>query len=160
MSTTAEIVVALVLLVGLVGVVLPILPGVLLIFGAIAVWAFVEGTTTGWVVLGVATALLVVSGIIKYTWPGRQMKEAGVPMRSILIGVVLGIVGFFVIPVVGLVIGFILGTFLAELARLTDAKAAGAATWHATKAVGLSLLIEMGGALLAVGVWVLGAFVL
>lgn len=145
---------------GLVGVILPILPGVLLIFGAIAVWAFVEGTTTGWVVLGIATALLVLTGIIKYTWPGKQMKEAGVPILSIVVGVVLGIVGFFVIPVIGLIIGFILGTFLAELVRLKDVQVAMRATWHATKAVGLSLLIEMGGALLAVGVWVLGAFVL
>jgi uncharacterized protein YqgC (DUF456 family) len=159
-STAAELVVALVILVGLIGVIVPLLPGVLLIFGAIAVWAFVEGTTTGWVVLAVATVLLLVSGIIKYTWPGKQMQVAGVPTRSIVIGALVGIVGFFVIPVVGLVIGFVLGTFLAELARLRNGAAAMRATLHAVKAVGLSLLIELGGALLAAGVWLIGAFVL
>ena len=30
----------------------------------------------------------------------------------------LGIVGFFVVPVVGLLLGFVLGVYLAELARL------------------------------------------
>ena len=105
------------IVVGLVGVVLPILPGALLILGAIAVWAILEGTGTGWAVFAAAAVLLVVSGVVKYTWPGRRMRDAGVPKRSLVAGALLGIVGFFVIPVVGLLIGFLLGTYLAEVHR-------------------------------------------
>ena len=47
-----------------------------------------------------------------------RMRSAGVPALSIMVGGVLGIIGFFLIPVIGLVIGFVGGVFLAELMRL------------------------------------------
>ena len=159
MSGWGELVVGLVILVGLVGIVLPLLPGVLLVFGAILVWAIVEGSATAWTVFAIATVFLVISGVIKYTVPGKKMKDAGVPTRSLILGGILGIAGFFVIPIVGLFVGFILGTYLAELTRLGSHDRAWPSTWHAVKAVGLSMLIELFGALLASGVWLIGAFV-
>jgi hypothetical protein len=53
---------------------------------------------------------------------------------------VLGIVGFFVVPVVGLFIGFVLGVWLAEMLRLGDSGTAWRSTRHALVAVGLSIL--------------------
>jgi uncharacterized protein len=151
------VLVGLVILVGLLGIIVPILPGVILIFGAIAVWAFLTGGATAWTVFAISTAFLVISGIIKYTWPGRKMKDAGVSNRALLLGAVLGIVGFFVIPVVGLFVGFVLGVYLSKLHRLREHQRAWQATVHAVKGVGLSMLIELFGALLATGVWVIGA---
>ncbi|WP_069167400.1 DUF456 domain-containing protein [Nocardia altamirensis] len=157
MSVAGEIVVGLVILVGLLGVIVPILPGVILIFGAIAVWAFMTGGATAWTVFAISTVLLVLSGVIKYTWPGRKMKDAGVSNRALALGAILGIIGFFVIPVVGLFVGFVLGVFLSELHRLRTGQQAWQATMHALKGVGLSMLIELFGALLATGVWLIGA---
>ncbi len=159
MSAWSEVVVGLVILVGLVGIIVPILPGVILIFGAIAVWAFLTGGAIAWIVFAISTAFLVLSGIIKYTWPGRKMKDAGVSKRALFVGAILGIVGFFIIPVVGLFVGFVLGVYLSELHRLRDNKPAWQATMHALRGVGLSMLIELFGALLATGVWVVGAIV-
>ncbi|KAA0017074.1 DUF456 domain-containing protein [Antrihabitans cavernicola] len=159
MSGGAEVLVGLVIVIGLIGVVLPLLPGVLLIFGAILVWAIVESTTTGWVVLAICTALLLVSGVVKYTWPGRRMRDAGVPTRSLIVGGLVGVVGFFVIPVVGLVVGFIVGTYLSEVQRVRRNDMAWRSTVHATKAVGLSILVELLGALIASGVWLIAAIV-
>lgn len=157
MSVWGEIVVGLVILVGLIGIVVPILPGVILIFAAIAVWAFLTGGTTAWVVLAISTVLLIVSGVVKYTWPGRKLKEAGVPNRTLLLGGLAGIAGFFVIPVVGLFVGFVVGVYLAELQRMPDNRQAWRSSKHAVKGVGLSILVELLGALLASGVWVVGA---
>lgn len=148
----------LVILVGLVGVVVPILPGVILIFGAIAVWTFLTGGATAWTVFAISTLLLVLSGVVKYTWPGRRMKDAGVSNRAVFLGAVLGVVGFFVIPVVGLFVGFVLGVYLSEFQRLRVNRQAWQATVHALKGVGLSIMIELFGALLAVVVWVVGVF--
>jgi uncharacterized protein YqgC (DUF456 family) len=159
MSGQGELLVGLVVLIGLIGIVVPVLPGTILIFAAIGVWAYVVGTATAWTVFGVATAILVVSGVVKYTWPGRKLKDAGVPTKSIVVGGILGIVGFFVIPVLGLFIGFLLGVFLAELPRFGTSRDAWRSTVHATKAVGLSILVELFGALVASGVWA-GAAVL
>ena len=71
MSTGGVVLVALVIAVGLVGIVVPLLPGTLLVFGAIAVWAVVESNVTGWVTLGVVGVLLAAATLVKYLWPAR-----------------------------------------------------------------------------------------
>jgi uncharacterized protein len=73
-------------------------------------------------------------------------------------GAVLGIIGFFVIPVLGLVIGFVLGIYLAELARRRNQRAAWTSTVHALKGVVLSVGVELCGALLATAAWAVGVY--
>ncbi len=159
MSTGGIVLVALAIAVGLAGILIPLLPGTLLVFAAIAVWAVFENNVTGWVTLGVATALLAVATLIKYTWPVKRMRAADVRTVSLVAGGVLGIIGFFVIPVVGLVIGFVLGVFLAELANRRDQRVAWTSTKHAVKGVALSVGVELAGALLATVAWVTGVYV-
>jgi hypothetical protein len=65
------------------------------------------------------------------------------------------VVGFFVIPVVGLFLGFVLGVYLAELRRVGSA-GAWPSTVHSLKAVGWSIVIELVFALLATWTWVVG----
>jgi uncharacterized protein YqgC (DUF456 family) len=156
--SATEIVVAVLLVVGLAGVIVPVLPGLLLILGGLVIWAIDLNTSTGWVVLAVAVVFLAVGTVVKYVIPGRRLKTAGVPRSTIVVGGLLGIVGFFVIPVVGLFIGFVLGVYAAERRRL-GATAAGPATRQALTAVGLSILIELTASLLAVATWVVGVAV-
>lgn len=151
-----DLLVGLAVLVGLVGIVVPVLPGSILVLGAVLAWAAVSGTTTGWLVFAVATTFLVVGGIVKYAVPGRGLKTAGVPNRTLLLGGLLGIVGFFVVPVVGLFLGFVLGIYLAELSRVGTGLA-WPSTRAALKAVGLSMLIELAAGLLAAATWLVGA---
>jgi uncharacterized protein len=157
-STGGIVLVALAIAVGLIGIVVPLLPGTLLVFGAIVVWAVVENNVMGWVTLGVVTALLAVATLIKYMWPMRRMRAADVRTLSLVAGAVLGIIGFFVIPVLGLVIGFVLGVYLAELANRRDQRLAWTSTKHALKGVALSVGVELCGALLATMVWVAGVY--
>ncbi|MUL82825.1 MULTISPECIES: DUF456 domain-containing protein [unclassified Mycolicibacterium] len=157
MSTLGVVLVALVIAVGLVGIVVPVLPGGgFLVFAAIAVWAIVERTTASWVTLGVAAVFFVTAEVIKYVWPVRRMRAAEVRTWSLVVGGVLGLIGFFVIPVIGLVIGFVVGVYLAELAARHDYRRAWASTVHALKGVALSVGVELTGALLATGTWVTG----
>jgi len=155
-SNGGVILVAVAIAVGLAGILVPLLPGTLLVWAAIAVWSFVEATTAAWVVLGVATALLGAGVLIKYLWPARRMKAADIGGRTMAAGAVLGIIGFFVIPVAGLLLGFVLGVFLAELAQRRDRRRAWASTVHAVKGVALSVGVEFIAALLATAAWVVG----
>jgi uncharacterized protein len=157
-STGGIVLVALAIAVGVIGIVVPLLPGTLLVFAAIAVWAVVEHNTTAWVTLGVVTVLLGAAALIKFTWPMRRMREADVRTRTLVLGGVLGVVGFFVIPVLGLVIGFVLGVYLAELANRRDQQAAWTSTKHALKGVALSVGVELAGALLATAAWLGGVY--
>lgn len=156
MNGVETLLVAVVIAVGLVGILVPLIPGSILIFGAIAVWAYVEGTTVAWVTLGLATVVLAAALLVKYLWPMKRMRRADVRTFSLFTGAVLGVVGFFVIPVVGLVVGFVLGVFLAELTLRGNSRLAWASTVHAIKGVALSVGVELAGALVATMVWVVG----
>jgi uncharacterized protein YqgC (DUF456 family) len=150
---------AVLVLVGLVGIVVPVLPGLVLVAVGIAVWAVPRGDVLGWSVLGIAVAIIVAGTVAKYLLPGRRLRDAGVPGRTLFFGAVLGIVGFFVIPIVGLLLGFVLGVYLGELTRLSNGRQAWASTRKALAAVGWSIAIELLTGVLAAGVWV-GALVL
>ena len=154
MSAT-EILVAVLIAVGIAGIIVPVLPGTILVLGAILVWALEIGTSTGWLVFAVCTTLLVAGSVVKYLVPGRRLKAAGVPNRTLLAGAVLAFVGFFVVPLVGMFIGFVLGVYLAERARVGSA-GAWPSTVGALRAVGVSILIELVAAFLAALAWVVG----
>ena len=153
---TADLLVGLAIAVGVVGVLVPFVPGSGLVAVAILVWALVVDTTLGWVFAAVAGLLLTVGIAVKYAVPGRHLRSKGVPTRTLLIGALLALVGFFVIPVVGLLVGFVLGVYLSELQRV-GRRRAWPATKAAVKAVGLSMLIELTAAMAAAAVWLAGA---
>ena len=153
MNDAGLVLIGIAILAGIVGVVVPALPGALLVLGAILVWALVVSSTTGWAVLAAAAVLIGVAQVVKYLVPGRRMRDAGVPGSTILAGAIVGIVGFFVIPIVGLFLGFPAGVYLAERHRLGPHHHAWESTKHALKALGLSIVIELAAALLAAGIW-------
>jgi hypothetical protein len=144
------------IVVGLVGIVVPVLPGLLLVWGGVAVWAAATHTTTAWVVLVLATLVAAGGSVVKYLLPGRRLKESGVPWTTVGLGTLLGVVGFFVIPVVGVLVGFVLGVFLAERLRLPSSAEAWPSTKRALAAVGWSILIELATGLVVTAVFVGG----
>lgn len=154
MSAT-EIVVALAIALGLGTTVVPVLPGTLIVGGAILLWAARTGGTTAWTVLAVAVVLLMTGAVAKYLLPGRRLRDAGIPASTQLAGLVVGIVGFFVVPVVGIFLGFVLGALLAEWRRL-GRRRAWPSTVQALRAAGLSILIELLFGVLAALAWVAG----
>lgn len=178
MEPWAELLVGIVILAGLVGVVVQVLPGAFLVLAAVLVWAIATGGTTAWVVLVVAAVATAIAAVVKYVLAGRHLTKAGVPTSTLVWGGVAGVVGFFVIPVVGLVVGFVGGVYVAELLRVRALRgrvAAGmagapastvpepsaqAVAWSSTRAAlvatGVSILVELAGALVATAAWVVG----
>jgi uncharacterized protein YqgC (DUF456 family) len=153
---TIAVISGLAILVGVLGVLIPVLPGLVLCWLGVLLWALLGDAGAGrWMVLLLATVIGIAGTTIKYLWPGRRLKNTGVPTSSLVAGGVLGLIGFFVVPVVGLVLGFVLGIWLAERTRLGPGRA-----WPSTKqalaAVGLSMLVEFTAALAIAAVWVLG----
>ena len=148
-----EIVVALLMIVGVLGIVIPMLPGLLIVLGGTLLWAFDEQSTLAWVLFAVATAVYVVGLALQFLVPGKRLRRAGVSTSTLLVGLVTAIVLAFVIPFVGIFIGFPLGIFLISLLRTRDGRAAWVATKHALRAVGLNMLIELATAFAIIGAW-------
>ena len=143
------------MVVGVVGVIVPVLPGSVLILGAVLVWAIEDGSRTAWTVFAVVALFLVMGAVVKYAVPGRRLKNAGVPNRTLVLGGVLGLVGFFVVPVVGCSWG--------SCSASTSPRSSGSAGTTpgprpgALLAVGISVLIELAAALFAAVTWFTGA---
>lgn len=152
-GTTGTVIVGLIIVLGLGGALTQIYPGPAIVLAAVAVWAFMTGGTAAWVVLAVSAVAVVVTSAGKYVLVGRRLQRAGVPGASLLVGGLVGMAGFFLVPVVGLPIGFTLGVYLWELVRGTNQVGARAAAWEAVKAQGLAILFELGGCLVAAAAW-------
>ncbi len=148
-----ELLVGLAILIGLLGIVVPVLPGSILIGLAVLVWAALTGAAGGWWVFAAVAVLLVAGNLLTWLITARRTRAAGVPNSSLVIAGVAGIVGFFVVPVVGLLLFFPAGLYLAEYRRQRDPVAARASAVAGLKATGVGILTELGLALLAAGVW-------
>jgi len=159
MSELGLIAVALAIATGIVGVVVPVLPGALLAWAAIAVWALAVGSSTAWAVLAFATLMVGGAQLVKLLVPGRRLRAAGVPRQSIVAGVLLAGIGFFLIPVVGFFIGFPLGVYLEERRRLEHHTSAWRSTREALRAMGLSIVIELTATVLAASAWLAAVLV-
>jgi uncharacterized protein YqgC (DUF456 family) len=144
----------LLVVVGLFGIVVPVLPGTILVALGIGIWATEDGSATAWVTLALALVFLVVGAVVKYAVPGRRLKAA-VPTRTLVVGGLFAVVGFFVIPVVGVLVGFPIGVYVAERVRV-GADGAWPSTKAALRALGVSILIELAAAVVATCVWVSG----
>ena len=159
MSDAGIVIVGLAIAVGIAGVVVPVVPGALLVWAAITVWALAVGSATAFAVLAAATVLLAGAQVVKLLVPGRRLLIAGVRRRSIVAGAALAGIGFFVIPVVGFFVGFPLGVYLAERHRLGRHAPARDSTEQALRAIGLSIAIELSATVLAAGVWLLAVLI-
>jgi len=146
----------LLIVVGLLGIVVPVLPGLVLVLAGVFVWALMEGSALGWGIFAVSLVVTVVGYVLQYTLPGRRMRERGVSSSTLFLAVGLGIVGFFVIPVVGAIVGFVLGIFVVELGRSRDHRQAWTRTKHALVAVLHSMGIELAAGLVVAALYVAG----
>jgi uncharacterized protein YqgC (DUF456 family) len=143
----------LIIVIGLAGVVVPFLPGLPLVWVGVLLWALGRHDAVAWTTLAIATVLAAGGTAAKYALPGRRLREAGVPVSSILLGGVLGVVGFFVVPVIGAVLGFVLGVYLAERLRLGRGVPAWPSARSTLAAVGWSIAIELLAGLLVAATW-------
>lgn len=137
-----------VVLVGLAGTILPGLPGLPLVWiGAVGAFAAAGMGVAGWVVAALVTVQLVVGVAAKYVLAGSGPVEQRVPRSTLLLAVAGAAVGFFVIPVVGFVIGAVVAVLVAEHRRLGDWDAARASALRLGQRFGVGMAVEVGAGL-------------
>lgn len=152
MDAVGELVVGLLILVGLAGILVPVLPGLIVVAGSVVVWAVVERDGAAWAIAGLAVALAIAGTVVKFLIPGRRMLAAGLPRSTMYLAGAAAIVGFFVLPVVGAPIAFVLATYLAERNRV-GAERAATSTRQSVLAVAMSIGIELAAGLIIASLW-------
>jgi uncharacterized protein YqgC (DUF456 family) len=145
---------ALAMAVGLVGTVVPVLPGLGLVWlGALAYGLLAGFGAVGWLVMVVLTVLAVLGTVAGVAVPKRRAGAAGAARSSLWLGALAAVVGFFVVPVVGLPLGGALGIFVGERVRTGDGRAARRATWATLVGFGLAAVIQLAVGVAMVGAW-------
>jgi len=112
----------LVMLIGVIGAVVPALPGITLVLGAMVIWGLVVGFKSIGLALGVAVVALILSFAIDYLAGVLGAQRAGASrwgQIGAIIGMFLGLFGLLPflptgIPLLGLVLGTVLGAFIGE----------------------------------------------
>jgi uncharacterized protein len=98
---------------GLAGIVLPALPGTLLVFGGLVLGAWIDDfSRVGWFALGAIAVLAVLAWLMDYVAAMLGAKRAGASRQAIIgaaigtvAGIFLGIVGVLFMPLVGAAAG-------------------------------------------------------
>ena len=153
-----ELVLGIVMLAGLVGVVVPVFPGLILVIGAGALWAIERGGPGAWGVFAFMAAVGIAGIGASSVLPARRASASGAPAWVVVAGCVGLVVGFFLIPVVGALVGFPAGIFVAELLRHGHPGPAWSATWDALKGVGLGIAIQLSAGVVMIAAWAIAVF--
>jgi uncharacterized protein len=124
-----------VLFVGLAGLIIPVFPGLVIMWLATLVYALIQNaanmmTTWDWVAFAVITLLMIGGNIADNIIIARKMRDQFIPWNSIILAFAAGIIAsIFFTPIIGLVAAP-LGLYLAEYRRLKNRSDA----WNSTKA--------------------------
>jgi uncharacterized protein YqgC (DUF456 family) len=151
-----QILTYLIMLVGLLGMVIPIYPGVIIIWAA----ALIQGLVTGfhtleiWVIV-VLTLLAIAGSLVDNLLMGGKARKAGAAWISIGLALSAGLVGTFLLPPLGGLIAAPLILFLAEYLRVRDHRRSWRITLNLLTGWGLSFFARFGIGLIMIVIWAL-----
>lgn len=132
-----------VMLIGMIGILVPALPGLLLVWIATVGTVLVQGTDpVGWMVALLLSCLFAAGTAATVLLPAREGRQGGAPPSTFVFAAVGAVVGFFALPVLGIIAGALLGLFVGERQRLGGNREAVAATRRVLRAYGVGMLIE------------------
>jgi hypothetical protein len=139
-------------------VLVPVLPGLVLIGAVTVMWAFAEGTATAWSVAVVMLLVLAAGTYLKYRLPGRALQEQQVPPSTWTLVAIGGVAGFILVPVVGAFAGVIVGAYLGERIRFGAHEPAWASTKRLVVSIGKGIAVELAAGFVAIVIWIVAVF--
>lgn len=142
-----------------IGLVVPVFPGTVVMWVAMSVYGIVYGFgTTGWILFGLITLLMIFSTFIDNYFMSASAKEKGASWSSIFIAIMGGIVFSFLFPPIGGIIATPLLLFLAEFYRTKNKKTSFEVTKSMLKGWGWSFIARFGIGLIMLILWIIWFF--
>jgi len=142
------------MLAGWVGLVIPIYPGLTIIWLTALIYAIIDGFTfPAWLFLVLITILMIAGNLADNFFISAKARQSGASWLSIAIGYMVGIIGTLVFPLVGGLLGSILGVLAVEFLRKKDWKIA----WVTTRAMafgfGWTILVRIALGAIMILLW-------
>jgi uncharacterized protein YqgC (DUF456 family) len=152
-----------VLLTGLLGLVIPVFPGLTVMWIGTLVYAIIQAmsgnmTWVGWLLFFLITLLMIGGNIVDNIIIAKHMRDKDVPWSSIIISFAAGIViSLFFTPIAGIIASPV-GLYLAEWRRLKDKQTAFANTKAWMTGWGWSVAARIGIGVIMILFWALWAW--
>ncbi len=142
------------LLVGLFGLLVPVFPGLVVMWVAILVYGVIAGFGTLGIVLFIIITILMIGGsLVDNVLMGAGARQGGASWKTILVAMIAGVIGTLVFPPIGGFIAAPLAVLLLEYSRLRDWKLARQAVYGLATGWGLSFVARFLVGLLMMGLW-------
>ncbi|MDP1548404.1 MAG: DUF456 domain-containing protein [Anaerolineales bacterium] len=153
-----------VLLAGLVGLLVPIFPGLTIMWIGTLIYAIIQAanenmTWVDWTLFGFITLLMIGGNIIDNIIIAKHVREKDVPWSSILLAFAAGIIVSLIFTPLGGMVAAPAGLFLAEWRRLKDRNNAFANTKAWMTGFGWAIAAKMGIGVVMILLWMLWAWV-
>lgn len=154
LASTLKILIILTMVVGQLGLVIPIFPGNVVIWAAALVYGILFGFGVwGWISFAVITVLMFIAVTVDNVLMGAKARQEGAAWRSILLALFAGLVFTFVFPPLGGLIAAPLVLFLMELQHLGDSKKASQVVRGLLTGLGLSFIARFLLGLIMLALW-------
>lgn len=148
-----------VMLFGLFGLLIPILPGLVIIWLAALVYGLVTGFSWGsGILFAIITLLMVAGSLVDNFLMGASARQTGASWLAIGVALVAGVIGSLVWPPFGGLLAALLGLFLVEYLRVRQWRLAWESTRSMATGCGWAVVVRliMGGVMILLwGIWVL-----
>ena len=149
-----------VMLFGLFSLLIPILPGLVIIWVAGLVYGLVTGfNLTGGIIFAVMTLLMIAGSLVDNVLMGASARKTGASWLSILVALAAGLVGSLLWPPLGGLFAALVGIFLVEFYRLRDWRKAWDSTRGMAVGCGWSVVVRLLFGVVMIGLYALWAFV-
>jgi uncharacterized protein YqgC (DUF456 family) len=149
----------LLIIIGLCGLVIPILPGLLIIWvAALGYGIFAGYDTQGWIMFAIITVLMITGELVEHVLMGTLAHKEGAPWWVVLIMLTVAIAGNFVIPILGGILAGLLALFGIEWLRSQEAKKALASTRGLLVGFAWGFAARFATRLVMIGSWCVGVF--
>jgi uncharacterized protein YqgC (DUF456 family) len=143
-----------VMLFGLTSLIIPALPGLIIIWVAVLVYAILHGLNWGTGILfAIITILMVVGGFVDNLIMSAGAKKTGASWLAIAVAVVAGLVGSIIWPPLGGIALSLLGIFVVEIIRVRDLRKAWESTRGMALGCGAAVFVRMGMGVVMIALW-------
>ena len=154
-----SILVGIMMLLGLLGTVLPVLPDVIMIWAGALIYGLVVGwgQSGGWL-FAVISVLGILGLLSDALVSGAGARQGGASIGSTLGGLAVGLVGLITAGPLGFLGGILLGTFTLEYIRNRDPELALKATFGMGLGYGASFIVKLLLGLGMIAAWIAWLF--
>jgi uncharacterized protein YqgC (DUF456 family) len=143
---------------GLIGTVVPMIPGSLLIWVAVLVYVLVNGmASVGWLAFIFISLIALATGTADLWMPLLGAKKVGASLRAMVYGTIGAIIGTFFAPLLGTLVGYAGGILLGEYQKRGDWEEAFKVSLGGLAGWGLATAVQLGGGLLILAIFAFNA---